>query len=44
MCSENSCVLKEATLVGQKYKIKNTVSIKHRKTEKEEKMDRLMVY
>lgn len=35
MCTEKTHVLKEATLVSQIYKIKNTNSIKNRKTAKE---------
>lgn len=41
MCTENKCVLKEAILVSQKYKIENTSSIKNRKTAKEERRGRL---
>ena len=33
-CSENKCVLKQATLVSQKY-MKNTSSIKNRETAEE---------
>lgn len=41
MQGENKCVLKGATLVSQKYKIKNTNSIKNLKTAKEERTGRL---